>query len=183
MLITPELATKLFLYCGIIGTIVFFLKTFIPVEFGPEVDGDFTSVTDTDASIQYFSIESISAFFMCSGWISYLAFNHLDYSLRKSAVLGVIFGVIGMYLFAWLIFQFKKLEKVTKVDYNTLLNKTGKAYMAFKPKGNGKIQIEINEKLDTLDAINESEEEINSFDEIKVVKVENNQIYIRKVNS
>ena len=62
-----------------------------------------------------------------------------------------------------------------------LVNKTGKSYTKFNPKGNGQIQIEFNSKLATLDAVNEGEEEINSFEMIKVVKVENNIIYITKI--
>ena len=85
-----------------------------------------------------------------------------------------------MFFFDWLISQFKKLEQTPKVSYDELIGRVGKAYLNFPPKGNGKIQIEHNAKLDTLDAKNATDFEIKSFDSIKVVKVENNEIYIEK---
>ena len=53
--------------------------------------------------------------------------------------------------------------------------------MKFAPNGVSKIQIEFNSKFATLDAINFSEVEIKTADLIKVVKVENDNIYIEKV--
>ena len=54
-----------------------------------------------------------------------------------------------------------------KKDKNTALNKTGKAYMNFEPKGKGQIEIEINGQMTVTDAINNSETEIKAFDLIK----------------
>ena len=159
---------------------MFFYLTFLPIDFNTEVAGDFTSMTESDASINLFSIESISAFFMCFGWIGWLCLKYLHYSGKKSLAIAFAFGLVGMFFFAWLIAQFRKLEHVNMPKLEELVGKTGKAYMNFAPKGNAKIQIEFNAKLETLDAINASDEEIKSFENIKVVKVENNQIYIVK---
>lgn len=174
---------QLWKYLGIIGTIVFVAKTFIPVDFGAEVHGDFTTLTDTDTSFNLFSIESISAFFMCSGWIGLICHKYSHYSLKLSCLISLLAGIFGMLFFAWLIFQFKKLEHIPKTDLNELVNKQGKAYMNFQPKGTSKIQIEINSRLDILDAINLDDVEINSFEEIKVVKVEEGKIYIKKISN
>ncbi|MBQ4647379.1 MAG: hypothetical protein IJB79_08530 [Candidatus Gastranaerophilales bacterium] len=168
------------LCCAIFGSAVFVIKTLLPVDFGSEVTGDFNVMAESDSSFHLFSIESIAAFFMCSGWISWMCLEHLKYGLKLSALIGLAFGVAGMFLFAWLISQFKKLEQVSNPQLEELIGKTGKAYMNFAPKGSAKIQIEFNAKLDTLDAINDSDEEIKAFDNIKVVKVKNNQIYIVK---
>lgn len=168
------------LCCGIFGTIVFLVKTFLPIDFGAEVTSDFNIMTETDASFTLFSIESIAAFFMCSGWIGWLCLNHLHYSIKLSALIAIVCGLAGMFLFAWLIAQLKKLEHIPNANPQELIGKTGKAYMNFAPKGNAKIQIEYQEKLATLDAINDSDEEIKAFENIKVTKFENNQIYIVK---
>ena len=180
MLLNVENISDLALWCGIAGTVVFALKTFIPVDFGTEVGGDFTSIADTDASFSLFTIESIAAFFMCSGWMSWISLVQLHYSITLSALIGAVSGLIGMFLFAWLIAQFKKLEHIPNPSLDELVNKVGKAYMNFAPQGTGKIQIEFNSKLTTLDAINNSNEEIKAFEHIKVIKVENSQIYIVK---
>ena len=117
---------------------------------------------------------------MCSGWVGWYALNFMHLSIKLSALFAVVSGAIGMLFFVWLIAQFKKLEHIPTADPQELVGRIGKAYMNFAPKGNAKIQIEYHGELATLDAINESEEEIKAFENIKVVKVENNQIYIVK---
>ena len=168
------------LCCAIFGTIIFLIKTFLPVDFGAEVSADFNVVSDTDASFNIFTIESISAFFMCSGWSAWLCLNQFNYSVKLSALIAIVTGLIGMFLFVFLIAKLKKLEHIPKADMQELVGRTGKAYMNFSSKGSSKIQIEYNSQLEILDAINDSEEEINAFENIKVTKVENNQIYIVK---
>ena len=168
------------LCCAIFGTVVFLIKTFLPIDFGSEVSGDFNGLTETDASFNFLTIEGMAAFFMCSGWMSWYSLNFMHLSTKKSALIGVTCGVLGMLFFAWLICQFKKLEHIPTADPQELVNKIGKAYMHFAPKGNAKIQIEYHSELATLDAINDSDEEINAFENIKVVRVENDQIYIVK---
>ena len=168
------------LCCAIFGTIVFLIKTFLPIDFGTEVTADFNVMSESDASFNLLSVESIAAFFMCSGWIGWMCINFMHYSIKLSSVIAFCCGAIGMFLFAFLIAQFKKLEHIPNANPQELVGKTGKAYMTFIAKGNGKIQIEFQEKLATLDAINDSDEEIKAFENIKVVKVENNQIYVVK---
>jgi len=179
---TIDRLSDIFFYCAIIGSIIFALKTFIPFDMGTEVDGDFTSIADCDCSFNIFTIESIAAFFMCGGWLSWLGLSQFHYGAKLCCLIFAIAGTIGMLFFSYLIFQIRKLEHIPKANYQELTNKIGKAYIQFKPKSGGKIQIELNSKLETLEAINDSEDEINSFEEIKVVKVENNKIFIEKLN-
>ena len=168
------------LCCGIIGTVVFVAKTLLPIDFGAEVSADFNVMTETDASFNFLSIESIAAFFMSAGWMGWYALNFMHMSAKMSALIALVSGVIGMGFFVWLIVQFKKFEHIPTAKLEELIGKVGKAYMKFSPRGNAKIQIEYHGELATLDAINDSDEEINSFENIKVVKIENNQIYIVK---
>ena len=173
---------NLFLFCAFLGTGVFALKTFLPIDSGSEISGDFTGMTDTDASFGLFTIETISAFFMCFGWMGWIAKDYLNYGMKLSLVIAVISGIIGMLFFSWLITQIKKFEHTPKQDINELLNKSGKSYTTFPPNGNGKISIEFCGRLEELDAKNNTNEEIKSFESIKVVKTENNIIYIEKDN-
>lgn len=175
-----EKLINIYFYSGLIGTIIFILKTALPIDTGSEVSTDFTSSIDSDASFHLFTIEGIAAFFMCSGWMGWLAFKQLNYELQMSLIISVGSGVLGMAFFSWLIQTFKKFEHVPKPDYKELLNKKGKAYIRFKSKGTGEIMIEFNSKLQTLDAINEMEEEIAPFSPIVVTKVEGDTIYVKK---
>lgn len=179
-MIDSEVLSGFYWYCAIIGTIVFVIKTALPIHSGTEISADFTSLTDSDSSFGLFTVEGISAFFMCSGWMGCLAYDHLKYGLEMSAVVALISGILGMVFFTWLISVFKKLEHTPKVDLNELVDKTGKAYLKFAPRGAGKIEIELNSKLSVIDAYNDSDVEINVFDLIKVTRVENDNVYIVK---
>jgi hypothetical protein len=55
-----------------------------------------------------------------------------------------------------------------------------KAYTNFEPKGQGQIEITVNGQLSVEEAVNTSDEFIKSFDEVKVIKYENNKLYIEK---
>ena len=172
----------LFLICAILGTGIFILKTFSPIDSGSEIGGDFTGITDTDSSFSLFTLEGFSAFFMCFGWMGWASKDYLHYSMKSSLIIALISGIVGMLFFSWLITRIKKLEDIPKFDINELINKTGKAYITFPPKGSGKISIEFNGRIEEFDARNFSDEEIKSFEPIKVVKIENNEIFVEKDN-
>ena len=180
MVIDPGTLETVYWYSAIIGTIVFLVKTIFPVDTGAEVSTDFTSMADSDASFSIFTIEGISAFFMGFGFMGWYSFSQMHHELRTSLILAVITGIFSMLLFVWFISLARKLEHKAPYDVTTLLDKRGKAYVHFSPKGTGRIQIEFNSKLETLDAQNNGEAEIEAFAPIKVVKVENDIIYIEK---
>ncbi|MCD8024847.1 MAG: hypothetical protein LUE64_04865 [Candidatus Gastranaerophilales bacterium] len=182
MLFDPEKLTAIYWYCAILGTIVFILKTALPIDSGTEIHADFNSVVDSDSSFGLFTIESVAAFFMCGGWMGWFSFGHLHYELKITMLIALVSGACGMVFFAWLIAQFRKLEHNPKPSISELSGKTGKAYMRFAPKGTGKIQIEFNSKLEILEAQNDTDCTIEAFEPIKVVKIDNGNIYISKEN-
>ena len=180
MVMDPSVVETVYWYCGIIGTLIFLLKVALPVDTGSEITSDFTSIADTDASFHLLTIEGISAFFMTFGWMGWIAFTQMHFELKISMIIALFSGILAFLLFAWLLSLAKKMEHSPSYDLTTLKDKIGKTYVHFEPKGQGKIQIEFNEKLSILDAVNNSEEVLEAFSQIKVVKVENNVIYIEK---
>lgn len=181
MTLNTELINNIFFYGGIISTVVLLVKALLPIDFGSEIGGDFNIMTESDSSFTLLTIESILSFFMCFGWMGYYALHFMHSSLKVALIIALVSGVAGMAFFAWLFSLFKKMESVPKVDLKDLIEKQGKSYTRFAPKGNGQIQIDFMGKLATLDAVNNSDVEINSFEMIKVVKVENNIVYIERI--
>ncbi len=180
MVLDPDRLTVIFRYCAIIGTAIFFIKIFLPIDSGSEVGGDFNSADYSDSSFNFFTVEGVSAFFMTMGWIGWYSIVKMHYDIAFCTIISLLSGVISMGLFTYLITQFRKLEHNPKVTLKELEGKKGRSYMNFTPKGIGKIQIEFNSKLDILDAKNNSDEFIKAFEPIKVVKIEDNEIYIEK---
>ena len=171
-----------FLLIGaIVATVLFILKVSLPIDSGTEVTGDFGDMADSDASFSLFTIEGILAFLMCSGWMGWISRVFLSYSGKKTIIVAVISGLVALFFYAFLISKIKKLEHAPKSDKKELIGKTGKAYTHFSPSGQGQIEIEFNSRLEVLDAKNNSDIEIQSFEAIKVVRVEDDIIYIEKL--
>lgn len=170
-------------YLAIFATLIFTIKLIlftITGGDGSEVSGDFTSEIDTDLSFNFLSVQSVLAFFMGFGWMGYAGIHQFRFSNWVSFCVALAVGVVFLVGTAYLMFGVKKLEKTVKKDYSKALNQTGKAYTAFPPKGQGQVEIEINEQLSVVDAVNNSEEEIKAFERIKVVNVVNDLLYIEK---
>lgn len=168
---------------ALFATVLFILKLaiFMIVGGDAEVSSDFDSISEVDTSFNFLSIESVFAFFMAFGWCGWSSYIHLHLNQIVSLLIAIVMGLIFMTFAAYLMFSIRKLAKKVIVDYNELVNKTGKAYTSFEPQGEGKIEIILNEKLTILETINLSEEKIEAFSEIKVEKVENNKIYISRI--
>lgn len=177
-------AVQYYYYLAWFATILFIIKLIIFSIFGSgdtEVSGDFNTEFDSDPTFSFISLQTILAFLMGFGWMGYAALT--EFKLGQLATFGSAFIVGLLFLFgtAYLMSLVRKLEKNVKKDKATALYKVGKAYTDFAPKGQGRVEIEINGQLTVAEAINSTENEIKAFDAVKVVKVENELLYIEKV--
>jgi len=181
--ITVETIWKLYYYVAIFATILFILKLVLFSITGgdSEVAADFNTETDTDVSFNFFSIQSILAFLMGFGWMGYAALQQFGFSQVTTFISSFVVGFIFMAASAGLMFLAKKLEKNVKKDKTTALNKTGKAYTNFEPHSQGQVEVEINGQLSVVNAMNDTDEKINSFDAVKVVKVIDDILYVEKI--
>lgn len=177
-------AVVYYYYLAWFATILFVIKLAVFWIFGggdSEVSSDFNTETDTDGTFHFISLQSILAFLMGFGWMGYAAIT--AFNLEYLATFGCAFAVGLIFLFgsAYLMTMVKKLEKTVKKDKATAVDKIGKAYTDFAPKGQGRVEIEIAGQLTVAEAVNSTEEEIKAFDQVKVIKVENDLLYIEKV--
>ena len=183
MTIDTQQICQYYYYIAVFSTIIFAIKLAIFAFAGAdtEVVTDFNTEIDTDISFNFFSIQSILAFFMGFGWMGYAGAKQFGMSMAQHLTIAILVGIVFMLITSSLFFLVKKLEKNVKKDKATALNRTGKSYTTFAPKGNGQIEIEINGQLTVCDAINESDEEIKAFENIKVKKLEDDKLYIEKI--
>jgi len=179
---TLDIIWQIYYYVAIFSTIIFAIKLVIFTIVGgdTEVNADFNTETDTDTSFGFISLQTILAFFMGFGWMGYAMLKQFGQGQILSLLSAVGVGLVFMIGTAFLMFSVRKLEKNVKKDKSTALNKVGKAYTYFEPNGTGQIEIEINGQLSVVNAVNSTNEVINSFDQIRVNKVENEILYIEK---
>ena len=184
MFLPIESFWKIYYYVAIFSTILFILKLILFATVGgdSEVAADFNSEVDTDCSFNFISIQSVIAFFMGFGWMGYASLAQFSLSQLITFALAFVVGVIFMFVTAYLMFLIKKLEKKVEKNKSTALNQVGKAYTKFEPQGLGQVEIEVNGQLSIAQAKNETDEEINSFELIRVTKVVDDVLYIKKEN-
>ena len=177
--LTNDTVIAAYYYLAIFSTLVFAIKLVMFTITGgdSEVIADFNSEIDTDCSFNFVSIQSVLAFFMAFGWMGYAGLKQFGFSHIVNVLVAILVGLAFMTGTAFLMFSVRKLEKNIKKDYTTALNKIGKAYTHFAPNAEGQIEIDINEQLSVVNATNE---EIKAFTPIKVVKVENDTLFIEK---
>ena len=180
--ISLENIWKIYFYIAIFATILFVIKMlmFTVVGGDSEVSADFNTETDVDPSFNFISIQTVIAFFMGFGWMGYAGLHQFEFGQIINFVISFIVGLVFMFGTGYLMLLTKKLEKNVKKDKSTALNQVGKAYTSFEPNSMGQVEVDINGQLSVVNAKNNTSEKINAFDSVKVVKVEDDLLYIEK---
>jgi hypothetical protein len=163
-----------------VGTILFVLRLIVGL-FGGDT-GDFDSDvahTGTDGSFNLFSLLSVLAFIMGTGWMG-LA-SRIDWGLSRplSVVIAVSFGILMMFLAAGMMYMTRKLNREVSYDVKTAVGRTARAYMSVPARGSGqgKVQVSVSGRLMTMDAVSIGPA-IPEFADVKVVDVRDDQTLI-----
>ncbi len=174
---------NIFMYTAIFSTVLYIIKMVLFLLTGGdvEVESDFDTIAEADTSFNFVSLQSILAFLMGFGWSGLACVVQLKTSYSLALIVGIIVGLVFMFLSAYLMFSIKKLNKKITLDYATLTGKEGKAYTNIPAKKEGQIEINFNNRLSILEAVNDGNEDISAFSVVKVIKVENEKIYVTKI--
>ncbi len=157
-----------------LGTVLFLLRLVFALFGGDagDFDTDFESGTGTDASFTLFSLLSVMAFIMGTGWMGLAC--RLDWDLGRipSAILSVGFGTVMMLLASGLMYMTRKLNRQIGYDVSTALGKTGRVYMTVpaRGKGQGKVEVTVSGRRKTLPAISGGRE-IAAFTDVRILEV------------
>ena len=172
--------SSLYFWTGVIMTAFFVIKLLIFSLSGMDDGSGDLMGTDVDTEFNFISLQSIIAFLMGFGWLGFASIQW-GFGGKISILFALAGGLILMALSAYLMFVMKKLNSTPKYDLTTCVDKGGTSYTRFVPKGSGKIQIEFNGRLQTFDAWNDTDEDIESFKQVKVTRVEDDKIYVREI--
>ena len=175
--------TNLFFFVAIISTLCFIIKAILYIMAGTDVEisSDFTSITEHDIHFAYFSLETIFSFFMGFGWGGLVAIQQFSFPAIMSLMLAFIIGCVFFFVSVFLMKFIRNFEHIIKVDPKEAVGQIAKAYTNLEPNCQGQIQLTLNSKLCIKQAFNNTQETIKAFDMIKVVKYENNMLYVEKI--
>ncbi len=164
---------------AVVGTILFLLRLVLAM-FG-DVIGDFEVDVDTgtDASFTLFSLLSVMAFIMGTGWMGLAC--RFDWGLGRpvSVVIAVGFGVVMMFLASGLMYLTRSLNRTVTYDLETAVGKTARVYLTIPARdaGQGQVQVSVSGRMMTLDAVSDGPE-LGAFTDVLVVGVRDDQTLI-----
>ncbi len=164
---------------ALVGTVLFLLRLALAM-FG-DVLGDFEidADTGTDASFTLFSLLSVMAFIMGTGWMGLAC--RFDWGLSRpvSVVIAVGFGALMMVLAAGLMYVTRSLNRTVTYDLQTAVGKTAQVYLAIPPRdaGHGQVQVTVSGRLMTLDAVSDGPA-LDAFTDVLVVDVRDDQTLV-----
>jgi membrane-bound ClpP family serine protease len=162
-----------------VGTSLFLIRLVVALFVGDTSDFDIDADVGTDASFTLFSLLSVMAFIMGTGWMGLAC--RVDWELNRplSAFISIAFGVVMMFMASGTMYLIRKLNREVTYDVGTAVGRTAKVYMKIpaKGKGQGKVQVSVSGRLKTIQAVSDGKE-IAAFTDVKVVEVRDDETLI-----
>jgi membrane protein implicated in regulation of membrane protease activity len=137
--------------------------------------------TDSDVSFKALSFQGLTAFFMMFGLVGWAMIRESRYSAPFSALAAAAAGVGTVWLLKFLFESAGKLQSSGTLNMANAIGREGTVYLTIRPGQVGKVQIAIQNALETLDATTEQTEEIKTGQRVKVVKLSARLLVVEKV--
>ncbi len=163
------------------STFLFFIQlvmTFIGGDVDHDMDHDFDGDTGGHG-FHPFTFKNLVAFFTLFAW-SGLASIEGGFSLLITIFISTLSGLIMMVIMAFLFYYISKFSHSGTLDLNNAIGHTGDVYLTIpaKKKGMGKVQINVQGQLRTLNAMTNDLEDIKTGAVIEVDEVVNDNILV-----
>jgi hypothetical protein len=179
---------QVFWVIAIPATVIFLILLILTV-IGAETDAGVDATTDVDATIadgdiipfQFLSLKNIVAFFTVFGW-SGIGFINAGLETWLVILLSFACGFLMMVLMATLFYMMSKLAESGTLKMGNAIGKLGEVYLVIPGNrgGMGKVQLNVQGSLRTLDAITDDQENIPTSSIIQVLDVIDDQILLVK---
>ena len=134
---------------------------------------------DFDFGGDAFSINSLVAFFTITGWTGYLAQRYTSFTPTMTLVVSVSFGILAYVGSIFLLKRLKNLESSGNLSLANAIGKKAKVHVQIpgKKSGTGQVQILLQGRLKTLNAITFSDT-IDSGLQVLVYDVDGNNLVV-----
>jgi hypothetical protein len=149
-------------------------------EMGADGDSDVSVDGDTGIDFQFLTLKNLVAFFTIFGWAG-VACLEGGMGIGKTVLISSISGMLMMTIMASIVYFMGKLAESGTLNLNNAIGKVGSVYLPIPAKrdGFGKVQIKV-QGLQTLDAMTDYEEKINTGSVVEVIEILNNEILVVK---
>lgn len=161
---------------AIVGT-AYFAFSLVAGELGSDLDVDVGEPGHghaPGAEFRTLSLQTLSAFFMGSGWMGLASLRLLDFGFSGAAMVAVASGVAV----AWLLMKTMRallgLQSSGNVSIAAAAGRPGSVYVEIPPagEGSGRVTVVIDGRQREYDAVQRGAEAIASRTPVKVVSVD-----------
>lgn len=127
---------------------------------------------ESTASLKFFSIRGIIAFFTLFGWVGLVLSESVN-NLFVIFLISTISGFLGMLIIAVMFYGITKLQSSGNIRLKNAIGLTGEVYIPIPPNrsGKGKVQITIQERFSEIYAMTDNKKTLSTGCIIRVVDV------------
>ena len=159
----------------VIMTVLQFLGGDMDMETDVDVDLDVSSGT-ADVSFKVISVHGLTAFFMIFGLTGLAMVRDLQTSALESIIGASIAGSAIVMLLKKLFDLFMGLRSSGTLNMNNAVGEEGSVYLSIPATGTGQVQLAIQGRLCTMEAISDDNVEIATGSRVKVVEIVNGSV-------
>jgi len=175
---------KVFLFCALVGGIIFVLRMVLMViglSDHDVHDGGLDHVDghgDSDVSFKLFSLHGLTCFFMMFGLVGLGLSRQFWVPDIIAAAVGIIAGLFTFWIIAKLFSSMTKLQSDGSLKLSNAIGQQGKVYLTIPAQGTGQVQVAFQGRLMIYDAISANKEEIKTGDQIVVIDIAGGNILV-----
>jgi hypothetical protein len=181
-----SLSLKIYWAIAIPFTLFFALQLLWSFFGGGDVPDDTPDAevhADTGVAFQFFTLKNLIAFFTVFSWTG-IACIDSGLSQATTVLISLVAGLVMMAIMASLFYFISKASANGTMKFNTAVGGTGEVYLSMSGKRGsiGKIQIQVQGSLRTLEAMTDDEHDIPTGKVVTVKDVVNNHILLVTAN-
>lgn len=187
-----DLFMKILWCIAIASSLIFIIETvltFIGADVEMDMDTDFDIADggfEGDPSMNLYTFRNLVNFLLGMSWTAIL----LNEQMKSKALLMLIAFVVGAAIVFAVMMMFKGLSKMQQSGninvFESAVGCSGKVYLTVpgERKGQGKVQININNSVREYDALTDSEDDLKTGTSIKVTEVlDASTLLVEEINS
>lgn len=144
-------------------------------------DGTPDVTIDTSDGFSVFTLRGLIAFFAIGGWVGYTL---ADTSYALAIILSLVAGTAALILMALVVRGLMKMRSDGNITYDKAVGKFGEVYLAVPPKdkGNGKVNVMLEERFLELDAVQNGDKVIPTGTRVVVKGVQGDRLIVEKAD-
>ena len=187
-----DLFMKILWCIAIASSLIFIIETvltFIGADVEMDMDTDFDIADggfEGDPSMNLYTFRNLVNFLLGMSWTAIL----LNEQMKSKALLMLIAFAVGAAIVLAVMMMFKGLSKMQQSGninvFESAVGCSGKVYLTVpgERKGQGKVQININNSVREYDALTDSEDDLKTGTSIKVTEVlDASTLLVEEINS